>query len=164
LGHTYSYNIAELRFNGTPVGESGLSAAIAGHFAVPLVFVSGDAHAISQAKRLVKGIVGVPTKTGVGLYGVRTLTPKAACERIRKGVKEAVGKVDNVKPFIVRKPVFMQVEFERPLMAQYASKIPLSKRVDLKTVSFKAKDVLEAFDIFDLMDKVASYAKDEGPL
>jgi D-amino peptidase len=164
LGHTYTYSVAELRFNGILIGESGLSAAIAGHFGVPLVFVSGDAHAIKQAQKLVKNIVGVPTKTGVGLYGVRSLTPRKACELIRKGVKEALGMKDDIKPFVVKRPVNMRVELERPLMAEYASRIPLVKRVDIKTVSFKAKDVVEAFDVFNVINQLASYAKSEGPL
>lgn len=164
LGHTYSYEISELRLNGIVIGESGLSAAIAGHFGVPLVFVSGDAHAVKQAQRLVRGVVGVPTKTGVGLYGTHSLTPRKTCEKIRKGVKEALDKIDEIKPFVVRRPVLMRVVFERPLMAQFASRIPLTKRIDIRTVSFKAKDVLEAFDVFSVMNDVASVAKDEGPL
>jgi len=164
LGHTYTYEIAELRFNGTVVGESGLSAAIAGHFGVPLVFVSGDAHAVRQAKSLVKDIVGVPTKEGVGLYGVRTLTPEKARKRIRKGAKEAVAKAGKIKPFIVRKPVAMDVELERPLMAEYCSRVPGVKRKDAKTVSYKARDVLEAFEVFDVINKLASYARTEGPI
>jgi len=164
LGHTYTYDVAELKLNGITVGESGLSAALAGHFGVPTVFVSGDSHAVTQARKLVKNIVGVPTKTGVGLYGAHSLTPKRACEHIRKGVKEALEKSDMIRPFIVKRPVLMQVEFERPLMAQYASRIPLTKRVDIRTVSFKAKDILEAFDVFIVMIEIASKARGEGPL
>lgn len=164
LGHTYTYHIAELRFNGVVIGESGLSAAIAGHFGVPLVLVSGDAHAIRQAKSLVKNLVGVPTKEGVGLYGVRTLTPAKARELIRKGAKEALARVEDIEPFVVKKPVVMEVELERPLMAQYCSRIPSVKRKDAKTVSYRASDVVEAFSTFDVINKVASYAKSEGPL
>jgi len=164
LGHTFTYSVAELRLNGTAVGESGLSAAIAGHFGVPVVLVSGDAHAVRQAKSLIKNLVGVPTKEGVGLYGVRTLTPSKACELIRKGAKDALGKVMDIEPFTLKKPVMMEVEFERPLMAQYVSRIPLVKRKDIKSVSFKAADMIEAFHVFELMNQVASYAKSEGPL
>lgn len=164
LGHTYTYHIAELRFNGVVIGESGLSAAIAGHFGVPLVFVSGDAHAIRQAKNLVKNLVGVPTKEGVGLYGVRTLTPEKARAAIRKGAKEAVNKSEEIEPFVVKKPVMMEVELERPLMAQYCSRIPSVKRKDAKTVTYRATDVVEAFGVFDVINKVSSYAKSEGPL
>lgn len=164
LGHTFTYSIAELRLNGTAVGESGLSAAIAGHFGVPVVLVSGDAHAVRQAKSLIKNLVGVPTKEGVGLYGVRTLTPERACELIRRGAKEALGHIGDIEPYTLRKPIMMEIEFERPLMAEYVSRIPLVKRTDIKSVSFKASDMVEAFTVFDLMNQVASYAKSEGPL
>jgi D-amino peptidase len=164
LGHTYTYNISELKLNGVTVGESGLSAAIAGHFRVPLVFISGDSHAVRQTQTLVKGLVGVPTKTGVGLYGTRSMTPKMACEKIRKGVKQALERSGEIRPFVVKRPVLMQVAFERPLMAQYASRIPLVKRVDIRTVSFKAKDMVEAYEVFSVMNGMAARAKDEGPL
>lgn len=164
LGHTYTYSIAELRMNGIVMGEGGLSAAIAGHFGVPVALVSGDALAIAQVRKLVKGFVEVPTKQGVGLYGVRTLTPRKACQMIRQGAKEAVQVAVKVKPFVLKRPIRMQVEFERPLMAQYAADIPTVKRKDIKTVTCKAKDIIEAFRTFETMNRVASYAKGEGPL
>jgi len=164
LGHTYTYSIAELRMNGIVMGEGGLSAAIAGHFGVPVALVSGDALAIAQVRKLVKGFVEVPTKQGVGLYGVRTLTPRKACQMIRQGAKEAVQIATKVKPLVLKRPIRMQVEFERPLMAQYAADIPTVKRKDIKTVTCKAKDIIEAFRTFETMNRVASYAKGEGPL
>lgn len=164
LGHTYTYSIAQLRLNGVAFGESGLSAAIAGHFGVPIVLVSGDLHAVRQAKSLVKNIVGVPTKEGVGLYGARSLTPQKARELIRKGAKEALEKKNAIRPLVLKKPILMEIELERPLMAEYAARIPLFKRKDIKTVSFKAKNVLEAFYAFETVYRVASVAKNEGPL
>jgi D-amino peptidase len=164
LGHTYTYDIAELRLNGIVVGESGLSAAIAGHFGVPVVLVSGDAHAVRQAKSIIKNVVGVPTKEGVGLYGVRTLTPARARELIRKGAKEALEKMEDIPAFTLRKPIQMEVEFTRPLMAEYAAHIPLVKRKDIKSVSFKASDMIDAFHVFHVMLQVAVSAKEEGPL
>ena len=164
LGHTYTYSIAKLKLNGVTVGETGLSAAIAGHFGVPLVFVSGDLHAIRQAQRLVSGVVGVPTKEGVGVYGARSLTPRKAQELIRKGAKQAIEKIHEIKPYVLKKPIQMEVAFERPLMAQYATQIPLVKRKDACTVAYKAKDIIEAFQLFDVFAKIASYAKTEGSL
>ncbi len=164
LGHTYTYLVAELRLNGKIMGESGLSAAIAGHYGVPLVFVSGDAHAVRQALELVPGAVGVPTKEGVGLYGVRSSTPAEAIKMIRKGAKEAMSRVGEIKPLVVKKPVSMEVEFTKPLMAEYVSRMPTVKKIDKKTVACRVKDMIEAFGVFDVMNKVASYAETEGPL
>jgi D-amino peptidase len=164
LGHTYTYDIAALRLNGRLVGETGLSAAIAGHFGVPVVLVSGDAHAVKQLRGLVKNVVGVPTKEGIGLYGVHSLTPVKARALIRKGAKEALGKVRDIKPFVLKKPIIMEVEFERPLMAQMVSRVPLVKRKDIKTVSYKADSIVDAFEVFDVMEQLASYARSQGPL
>ena len=164
LGHTYTYSIAELKLNGVTVGETGLSAAIAGQFGVPLVFVSGDLHAIEQARKLVSGVVGVPTKEGLGVYSARSLTPRIAQEHIRKGAKQAMEKMNEIEPYVLKKPIQMEVVFEKPLMAQYASQIPLVKRKEVRTVTYKAKDMIEAFQLFDVFAKIASYAKSEGSL
>lgn len=164
LGHTYTYDIAELRLNGLVLGESGLNAAIAGHFGVPVVLVSGDAHAVRQAKSVIKNVVGVPTKEGVGLYGARTLTPSKAQDLIRKGAKDALGKVDEIAPFVLKKPIQMEVEFTKPLMAECAAHIPLVRRKDIKSVSYKAADMIDAFNVFQVMMSVASSANNEGPL
>ncbi len=162
LGHTYTYSIAALKLNGVQVGESGLSAAIAGHFGVPLVFISGDLHAVMQTKKLVPGVIGVPTKEGVGIYAARSFAPRLVKDRIRKGAKEAVEKAGDIKPFALRKPINVEVRFERPLMAQYACQIPIVKRKDISTVSYKSRDMVEAFQMFDVLDKIASYAKSQG--
>ena len=43
LNHTISGSeIFELRFNGTPVGETGINAALCGTFGCPVVLVTGD--------------------------------------------------------------------------------------------------------------------------
>lgn len=126
--------------------------------------MSGDLHAVRQARRLVPGIVGVPTKEGVGLYGARSLTPRKAQGLIRKGAKEAIEKVGKINPYVLKKPVRMEVAFERPLMAQYASQIPHVKRRDISTVAYTARDIIEAFQLFDVLSKIASYAKSEGGL
>lgn len=164
LGHTYSFDVAELRLNGIIIGESGFNAAIAGHFGVPVVLVSGDAHAVRQAKGLIKNVIGVATKEGVGLYATRTLTPARARDLIRKGAKDALEKMEEIAPLSLKKPIQLEVEFTRPLMAEYTAHIPLVKRKDMRTVSFKAADMVEAFNVFNVMLQVADSAKNEGPL
>jgi D-amino peptidase len=164
LAHTYTYSFEELRLNGVVMSESGLGAAIAGHFGVPLVFVSGDLYAVQQTQQLVKNIVGVPTKEGLGIYSAKSLPPKRARELIRRGAKEAVSRVDKIRPYTLKKPILLEALFERPLMAHYATKIPGVKRIDKKSVSFKAKDMVEAWNVFETMLMLSDYARNEGPL
>jgi D-amino peptidase len=164
IGHTYSYSCSELRLNGTKVGEPGLSAAIAGHFGVPVALVSGDIHAVREAKSLLKDVVGVPTKEGVGVYACKTLTPERARKMIRKGAKKALARVDQLRPYTVKKPVSMEVTFTRVIMAQYCSNMPQVRRTDDRTVTYRAKDMLEAQRVFEVMQMVAHSAGDEGEL
>ena len=41
LAHTMSDAVLDVRLNGRPTGEIGLNAAVAGHFGVPVVLLSG---------------------------------------------------------------------------------------------------------------------------
>ncbi|UCE91319.1 MAG: M55 family metallopeptidase [Methanobacteriota archaeon] len=164
IGHTYTYAFAKLRLNGVLLGESGLSAAIAGHFGVPVVMVSGDLHAVKQAQALMPKIVGVPTKEGIGLYGVKTLNPRKACEDIRSGAEEAMRRVGEMKPYVVDAPVTMEVDFTRTIMAQRCAQMPMVERTDDKSVKYQAKDVVDAFRVFDAMSMICSAARGEGLL
>ncbi len=42
IAHTVSGRIYQVRLNGEPIGETGLNAALAGYFGVPVVLVTGD--------------------------------------------------------------------------------------------------------------------------
>lgn len=162
IGHTYTYSFAELRMNGVTLGESGLSAAIAGHFGVPVCMISGDLHAVKQAKSLMPKIVGVPTKEGIGLYGVRTLNPKRACEYIRKGAEEAMKNIAEMEPYVVRTPIEMEVDFTRTIMAQRCSQMPSVERLGNKSVRYSASDVVDAFRVFEAMSMICDSAGREG--
>jgi D-amino peptidase len=164
IGHTYTYSFAELRLNGVKLGESGLSAAIAGHFGVPVVFVSGDLHAVKQAQSLVPNVVGVPTKEGVGVYGIKTLSPKRACDEIRRGAEEAMRKIRDIPPYVVSKPVTMEVDLTRTIMAQRCEQMPMVERTGNKSVKYEAKDMIDAFRVFEVMSIVSHSAGEEGEL
>jgi D-amino peptidase len=50
--HTMSSGrLADIRLNGQSVPEGGINAAIAGHFGVPVVMVSGDDAAVAEVRR-----------------------------------------------------------------------------------------------------------------
>src|SRR5687768_16869532 len=52
--HTMSSaNLAGVALNGIDMPEAGVSAAVAGHFGVPVVMISGDDAAVAEAQRLI---------------------------------------------------------------------------------------------------------------
>ena len=69
LEHTMSSEAwVEMLINGTPMGEIGLCAGVAGHFGVPFVMVSGDDKACAEAQTLSPGLItaySVPGGPGV---------------------------------------------------------------------------------------------------
>ena len=164
IGHTYSYDFTELVINEVRIGESGLSAAIAGHFGVPVVMIAGEQLAVEEMRSLVPETLGVATKKGLGVYAARTVTPAKSRDLIRSGAKEAIVNISRVKPYSVSKPVRMEVTFTRVIMAQYVSKIPGVERTGPKSVAYVAKNMLKGFDVFETMRMVAQVSGREGAL
>src|SRR5260370_30558649 len=55
LGHTMrSVSLREVRLNGRVLPEAGVNAAIAGHFGVPVIMISGDDAFVAETKELLR--------------------------------------------------------------------------------------------------------------
>ncbi|KPK95893.1 hypothetical protein AMJ80_03095, partial [bacterium SM23_31] len=52
IAHTMSGNVVDVSINGVSLPEAGINGLIAGHFNVPVVFLSGDKAICGQAKGL----------------------------------------------------------------------------------------------------------------
>jgi D-amino peptidase len=89
LSHTVSGQAwRELRFNGTPVGETGINAALCGHWDCPVLLVTGDHAVCREAKTLLgESLTTVEVKVGLGRYSARSLTSVRARELIEAGAE-----------------------------------------------------------------------------
>jgi D-amino peptidase len=77
--HTMSSaNITGLRLNGIEMTEGSMNAAIAGHFGVPVILVSGDDAAVAENQVIIGDIEGAVVKWAKGFHSAQTLTPEAA--------------------------------------------------------------------------------------
>jgi D-amino peptidase len=112
LAHTVSSELwYQATINGTPVGESGILAAVAGRWDVPAVFVSGDSATVREVKELLgDNITGVAVKEGLGRFSARSLAPAAARESIEQGVYESLSKRDFPPPYKPDAPIRFRVE------------------------------------------------------
>lgn len=157
LAHTMDTPIADYSINGLSVGELGLQAAIAGHFGVPFVYVTGDAHACRELETLIPGVVAVPVKVGTGLLGAVTLPPPEAREKIREGAAEAMRRVGEIAPFTVQYPLVFREQLLEPGFDEWNP--PAHSRViDSRTREIAATDIL------DLCHKLYGYDPDFKPL
>ena len=106
LSHTVSGQAWQsLSFNGTLVGETGINAALCGHWGVPVVLVTGDRAVCREAQELLgDGLTTVEVKEGLGRFSARMKTPREARELIEAGAKKALSDLSAVAPYDPGKP------------------------------------------------------------
>ncbi len=113
LNHTVSSREwSDLRFNGTLVGETGINAALCGHWGTPVLMVTGDEATCREATELLgPGLVTVPVKRGLGRYSARQIPPQRARAMIEEGATRALRQPRAVRPFRLEPPVEITVDF-----------------------------------------------------
>lgn len=121
LEHTWSSTrVANLLVQGEPMGEIGLNAAVCGHFNVPVIMISGDHAACSEASKLIEGVLVAEIKKAYSRMTAELLPPAVTQERIRKTAAEAVAKFQKgsaSKPLRLSAPIKMAIEFTTSEMA-----------------------------------------------
>jgi len=142
--HTISSaNLADVRLNGVSMPEAGLNAAIAGHFNVPVIMISGDDAIVKEAGALLGDIEGAVVKWAYGFHSARTLMPEAAYELIRQKVKRAIGRIKDFKPYKIKAPVQLDVRFKNYRPSEVLSYLSIVERTDSHSVRFTGKDMIE---------------------
>ena len=147
--HTYNLHVFSLKLNGLEVGELGADAAVAGHFGVPTVMVSGDKAACEEAKSLAPDVETVCVKDGIGYHAAKCIHPERAYELIRIGAKTALERRDSIKPFAIEPPVRAEVTFTHPNHVDAVAALPFVERLDGRTIAFDAPNAEDAFRLFD---------------
>jgi D-amino peptidase len=143
--HTFSSaNLTRVALNGANVTEGSWNAAIAGHFGVPIVMMSGDDAAIAEVQKVVGQLEAAETKRSLGFHAALTITPQAAVSRIRERVAAAFARLQQFKPLKVQTPVTVDVSFKHYLPAEVLAYLPLFERTDSHSIRFRAKDMAEA--------------------
>ena len=156
LEHTCSGHLVEARLNGQSVGETGLNAALAGAYGVPVVLVTGDTAVTEEARALLGEIETVAVKEGVTRTAARCLHPEVAQEKIRQAAERALKL--GVSPFALSPPITVRVAFQRAAHADMAALIPGSVRVDGRTVEWTGGDMPTVYKTFRAMTSLASVA------
>lgn len=142
--HTISSaTFAAVRINGVDMAESGINAAIAGHFGVPVVAISGDDAAVAELQRLVPGAEGAVVKRAISFHSANTMTPAAGQALIREAVKTGLAKRGSIRPNVLRGPLRLDITFKNYTPAEITTYLPGIERVDAHTIRFTARDITE---------------------
>jgi D-amino peptidase len=159
--HTFSSaHLTRVSLNGNAVTEGEFNAAFAGALGVPVIFASGDDAALEELKSRLGNIETAETKKNLSFHSAETLTPEASCERIGAGVKAALARVHEFKPYTVKTPVTLEISFKNYTPAQMLSYLRTVQRVDSHTIRFLGKDMAEVSDFVDVVD---GYSPDLTP-
>jgi D-amino peptidase len=156
ISHTMTGQTRTLWYAGVPVGESGISAAHAGHFGVPVVCVTGDATLAREVgETLPPGIETAVVKTAFARECMTCLPLDEGRERIRQGVAAGLARRADIAPFLPASPFDIRMQFQRPNQAAAAAFIPTVSRIDELTVSVQASDGLRAAELVEVLLTVA---------
>jgi D-amino peptidase len=159
--HTFSSaHLTRVALNGNAVTEGEFNAAFAGALGVPVIFASGDDAAMEELKSRLGSIETAETKKSLSFHSAETLTPEASCERIAAGVKSALDRLRDFKPYTVKTPVTLEISFKNYTPAQMLSYLRSVQRVDSHTIRFVGKDMAEVSDFVDMVD---GYSPDLAP-
>ncbi|MBI4429293.1 MAG: M55 family metallopeptidase [Ignavibacteriales bacterium] len=156
--HTFSSaRLTRVALNGNNVTEGAWNAAIAGHFGVPVIMVSGDEATIGEVRELVGNIEGAEVKKSLSFHSANTMTPEAAQELIGQKVKSALSRLKDFKPFGIKTPVSFELGFKHYRPVEVLAYLKGVERIDSHTIRFVGKDMLEVAD-FELFVTTYSFS------
>lgn len=142
--HTLSSaRLTDVRLKGVSVSEAGINAAIAGHFNVPIIMVSGDDAVVKETTALLGNIEGAVVKWASGFHSAKTMTPTAACDLIREKARRAVSRLREFKPYKLSAPIDLNVSFKNYRPSEVLSYLSIVERTDAHTIRFVGKDIVE---------------------
>ncbi|MDI7274470.1 MAG: M55 family metallopeptidase [Anaerolineae bacterium] len=155
LNHTYSGRVFQVKLCGRSMGETGLNAAVAGAYGVPVGLVTGDDVVIEEARQLFAPTATVAVKRAVARSAARCLPPGVARQRIEAAAAEAVR--NPGRPFLVPPPLVLEITFVRSDQADMAEMIPGAERLDGRTVRYRQDDMRALFRAWRAMLALAAY-------
>jgi D-amino peptidase len=142
--HTMSSALlTRIALNGAAQSEAGINAAIAAHFGVPVVMITGDDQIVAETRQRLGNIEGVAVKRAIGFHSAETMTPAAGAELIRQRAKVAVQRRGEMKPYTMTRPVTVEVSMKNYRPVEMLAYLPNIQRIDSHTVRFVGRDVLE---------------------
>ena len=138
-----------LWYNDDLVGESGINAALCGHYGCPVLLVTGDEATCREVKALLgEGLTTVAVKRGLSRYSARQIPPVRARQMIEDGAKRALGNLKAVKPYVPARPTTITIDLATVDSAdKFRGRYGVEIVEPLKVVS-RGQDWLEAWNQF----------------
>jgi D-amino peptidase len=155
LDHTWSARRVEnLWLNERLIGETGLNAAVSGHFGVPVIMVTGDQTVCAEARELLGELETVQVKRAVGRMAAECLPPAVTCRMIEEAAGRAVRRLaegNAPAPLKATAPIHMVVELANSKMVDDAMTLPGARRLADRKIEYEAGDMLTIYNAFQAL-------------
>jgi D-amino peptidase len=159
--HTMSSaSITGLRLNGIEMTEGSMNAAIAGHFGVPVILITGDDAAVAENQVIIGDIEGAIVKWANGFHSATTMTPEAAYEEIRTRTASAISRIGDFEPYVLETPIELELSLKNYMPIETLSYLPNVEKVNSHTIRFMGQDMIE---ISKFLRVVTGYRVDLAP-
>ena len=163
MDHTYSSrSFYRVLVNGVEVDEAVINAALAGHFGVPVGFVSGDDKLIQRARQEFPGIETVITKQAVSRFAAIVRHPAEVLEELKEKAAQAASRAQSLQPFRLKASEDGRCRIEMQLLdtaiADMVALIPGSTRPNGRTVVCEAESILGIYRLLRLAAILAGTA------
>lgn len=155
-----SASITGLRLNGTEMTEGSINAAIAGHFGVPVIMVSGDDVAVAENQVLIGDIEGAVVKWAKGFHSAQTLTPEAGYEEIRTRTMSAINRIEDFTPYVLDTPIELELSLKNYRPIELLAYLPNVEKLNSHTIRYVGEDIVE---ISNFLNFVTGYSIDLQP-
>ena len=153
LAHTlHGGAITEVCLNGQAASETVISAAIAAHYGVPVIMVSGDdaytKHAcevLSTAEWNINRAApeAVMTKWALSFTSACMLSPKQVQTELALRLKTALSRLLEFELRPLSGQVQLDIRCIKRQAVELLSYLPMIERIDAHTIRFQGKDMIE---------------------
>jgi D-amino peptidase len=130
--------------NGRRCGEIAQEAIYAGAFGVPVVMVSGDMTACTEARQFLGNIRTAVVKYAVCRNEAECIPDDEAERLIYEAAKAAMGRIGEAKPYKITLPAEIKIEYNRADYCDDAAKWSGAERLDARTLR-KVVDKIEFY-------------------
>ena len=149
LDHTVSSSkVMNVWLNDRLVGETGINAAVCGHFGVPVIMISGDQTVSAEATELLGQLETAVVKQASGRMAAECLPPERAQQAIYDAALRAVRRLlegSAPKPFHLAAPITLRIQMANSTLADSAALLLGARPLGDRQLEFVVDDVLAAY-------------------
>jgi D-amino peptidase len=158
IAHTYTGTPTQTRLNGRPTGEYGFNALILGAWGIPVGLVAGDDALAAEVVDWLPWAERAVVKEGFGTSAAAAIHPDRARELVAAGARRAVERAaaGELRPLELEGPVTIEVDYHRPIHADFAALVPNAERIGDRTVRHLGPDPVTAYRGFLAGVRIAS--------